>query len=526
MHISFHGGVREVTGSMHLLDTGTDRILMDCGMFQGRRKESNIKNRAFPFDGGIISNMVLSHAHIDHSGRIPVLTRENFKGRIVCTRATADACRLLLLDSAYIQESDAEYLNYKTLRHMLYKLKSGDTQASLTSSDIRQIKQMLKKDRYALNTETINALMAELHLERVEPLYTISDAEHALTFLEGHPYQQTVTVGHQTTCRFYDAGHILGAAITGLRVEQGERARTIMYTGDIGRFDKPILKNPAHAFGSDMRDVDLLIMESTYGDRLHEPIEELKPALQRVIEQTVARGGALLIPAFAYGRTQELIYYLHELYNEGVVPRIPIFVDSPLAIRLTRVFVEHPEVYDRETHATFLEQGLNPFQFKQLHFIETVKGSMALMRAKSPHIVISAAGMCEAGRILHHLRYKIHNPANTILIVGYMARHTLGRRILELGEEYAQQGRKGKPPEVRILNKTYPLAAHVVRLGGFSAHADRDEMLHFLQTSNLNIKQIAVVHGEADQSDAFVTFLRRHGYQASSPFPGETITLA
>lgn len=525
MHITFYGGVREVTGSMHLLDTGVDRILLDCGMFQGRRRESNLKNRSLPFDSRIITNLVLSHAHIDHSGRIPLLTRERFRGRVICTRATADACGLLLLDSGHIQESDAAYLNYKTLRSALYQIKAGEDQTPLSAANIRKIKQMLKKGRNELDTETIDRLITRLHLERVTPLYTVSDAEHALSFVEGHPYRHSITVGQHTTARFYEAGHILGSAITGLQVKTAERTWNIMYTGDLGRFDKPILRDPALSFDYDQRVVDLLIMESTYGDRLHEPVEDLKPALQQVIKDTVARNGSLLIPAFAYGRTQELIYYLHELYREGAVPRIPVFVDSPLAIRLTRVFGEHPEVYDRETHRAFLEKGLNPFHFKDLHFIETVKGSMALMRARSPHIVISAAGMCEAGRILHHLRYKIHNPANTILIVGYMAQHTLGRRILDLGTAYQQEGRQGPPPEVSILNKSYPLAARVARLGGFSAHADRDEMLHFLKYSGLHIRQIAVVHGEEAQSDAFVAYLQQNGYTASAPWPGETITL-
>ena len=237
------------------------------------------------------------------------------------------------------------------------------------------------------------------------------------------------------------------------------------------------------------------------------------------------RGGTILIPSFAFGRTQELLYVLHELYNENEVPRFPVYVDSPLATKITRVFAEHPEVYDQETHKAFLQQGKNPFQFDQVNFVGSVAESMALNRDETPHIVVSASGMCEAGRILHHLRYKIHNSKNTILIVGYMAQHTLGRRILEQGEEYEKSGRKGKPPLLRFMNKEYPLKAQVVKLGGFSAHADKNEMRRFLQESNLKVKRIALVHGEEDQSLAFADDLRNDGFAVVVPRKGETINV-
>jgi metallo-beta-lactamase family protein len=264
-------------------------------------------------------------------------------------------------------------------------------------------------------------------------------------------------------------------------------------------------------------------MESTYGDRLHEPAADMRPRLAQVIADTVGRGGSVVIPSFAFGRTQELLYMIHELYSAGEVPKVPVYVDSPLATKITRVFGEHPELYDRETHASFLQRGKNPFFFPQLRFVSEVEESMALMRDDRPHIVISASGMCEAGRILHHLRYKIHGEKNTILIVGFMARHTLGRRILERGEEYAAGGRKGDPPVVKIFNKEYPLRAQVVKLGGFSAHGDQSEMLRFLKESNLKVEKIALVHGEEDQCLAFADALKGEGYAVTVPRAGETL---
>ena len=524
MHITFHGAVREVTGSMHLLATEEDHILLDCGLFQGRRKEAAEKNRVLPFDPALITNMVLSHAHIDHSGRIPLLTRKGFPGRILCTRATADACRYLLLDSAHIQEQDAEYLNYKTVRGALSQGPNINGRP-MGKRKYAQLKKMLKKGRTRINAEAIAQLMHRYHLESVVPLYTTEDAERALEQIDGIPYRHTATVGRNLTVTFYEAGHILGSAVSIIRYSASGRQQTLGYTGDLGRFDKPILRNPALNFEEGDRQIDLLIMESTYGDREHEPVVDLKPRLKEILQVTFARGGCVLIPSFAYGRTQELLYIIHELYDEGVVKRVPVYVDSPLAANITKVFGEHPEVYDQETQETFLRNGENPFDFKQVHFTSSVEDSMRLMRETKPHIIISASGMCEAGRILHHLRYKIHNPLNTVLIVGFMAQHTLGRRILELGEQYAAGGRQGNAPLVKILNKEYPLKAQVVKLGGFSAHADKHEMLRFLKESNLQIKRIAVVHGEEEQSTAFAELLRSKGYTAVVPKAGQTLAI-
>ena len=368
-------------------------------------------------------------------------------------------------------------------------------------------------------------LVDEIDIEAVVPLYSMEDAEDALESFEGYPYRRTATIGKDATCTFYEAGHILGSALSMIKVRNNGRWYTVCYTGDIGRFNKPIIKDPALHFEATDQDIDFMVMESTYGNRFHDPIKDLKQGLKTILNETIERGGSIIIPAFAYGRTQELLYVLHELYNDKEVSRIPVFVDSPLATNITRVFGEHPEVYDLETHETFLQKGHNPFYFDQVHFVGSVEESMALNREEKPHIVISASGMCEAGRVLHHLRHKIHNRRHTILIVGYMAQNTLGRRILEQGLAYEEAGRKGPPPMLKFLNKIYPLKARVRQLGGFSAHGDRDEMVRFLKTSNLRIKNIAVVLGEEDQSIAFAQHLQSEGFSAFVPNPGDTIRI-
>lgn len=525
MFATFYGATREVTGSMHLLQTDSDRILLDCGIFQGRRKECEQKNKTLPFDPKIITNMVLSHAHMDHSGRIPLLTKNHFSGRVICTRATQDACQYLLRDSAHIQESDADYLNYKTVRSALHR--SGQTTGTPKVSKRRQkdVQHLLKQNKNELKRETIIALLAQYRLERVEPLYTQADVENALQFFDGYPYAQPISVGNDTHCTFYEAGHILGSAISIITTRENGRNFTIGYTGDLGRFSKPIIKNPTLEFAETDRNLDLLILESTYGDRLHESAGDTKARLKKILIETVERGGTLLIPAFAFGRAQEIIYELHQLYNNNEVPTVPIHVDSPLASNITKVFGEHPELYDREAHATFLEKGLNPFMFNKINYVKSVEESMALMREERPHIVIASSGMCEAGRILHHLRYKIHNAKNTILMVGFMAQHTLGRRILEEGTAYEKAGRPDPAPMMTFYNKSYPLKAHVAYINGFSAHADKEEMERFLKTSNLKVKRIAIVHGEEDQALAFARHLASQGYPVTVPRSGEILKI-
>lgn len=525
MYVTFYGAVREVTGSMHMISTDFDRVLLDCGLFQGRRKESAEKNRVMPIDPSILTNVILSHAHIDHSGRLPLLVKNNFQGQIMTTRATGDVCNYLLPDSAHIQESDADYLNYKNARHILTQQGKTGNGEKISKRESERIRKILKTGKNRVNKTVVKDLARKYSLEEIEPLYSTEDARFALGFFSGRSYKEPFALGKDMTCTFYEAGHILGSAISIIKYRTQGCQKTICYTGDLGRFDKPILRNPETMFEEGDRNVDLLIMESTYGDRTHEAHGDLRTKLIHELTSAYERGGTVVIPSFALGRSQELIYVIHELFDKKDVPAMPVYVDSPLASSLTTVFGEHPELYDQETHKTFLEQGKNPFEFKKIKFVASVEESMALMRDEKPHIVISASGMCEVGRILHHLRYKIHNPVNTILIVGFMAMHTLGRRIVELSEKFEQNGRKGSPPVVKILGKEYPLAARVVKMGGFSAHADRDEMMTFLKKSNLNVKKVAVVHGEEDGSLKFAAHLEKNGFQAVVPRRGDTIKI-
>lgn len=524
MQVTFYGAAREVTGSAHLLHTDSDCVLLDCGLFQGHRKEANIKNRSLPVDPRIFTNVVLSHAHVDHSGRLPLLAKNGFNGRIVSTRATASAAEFLLLDSAHIQESDANYLNYKTVRSFLAETGKSRKDMVITNSEKRKARKALRENG-RLNVTKINKLIKEHRLEFVEPLYRTEDAVQAISLFDGQPYNLETTIGTDMSVTFLEAGHILGSAISLIKAKENGDDFTILYTGDLGRFESPILKDPETNIPEEAKSPDLLIIESTYGDRLHDPVAGLKGKLKEAIKTTYNRGGTIIIPSFAFGRSQELIYFLHELYIEGELPRMPVYLDSPLASKITTVFGQHMELYDKEAHETFLEKGINPFAFPEMHIVESVEESMALMREDKPHIVISASGMVEAGRILHHLRYKIHDPKHTILIVGYMAANTLGRRIQEEGLAYEASGRKGPAPEVNILGKRYPLKAQVIKQGGFSAHADRDEILSFLEKSGLKPKKIAVVHGEESSALALARTLEEKGFSVIVPRAGESIRL-
>lgn len=525
MHVSFYGATREVTGSFHTLTTDDDTILLDCGLFQGRRKEAAEKNRVLPLDPHILTNIVLSHAHIDHSGRLPMVTQTDFNGRIFCTRATAHACEFLLLDSAKIQEGDASYINYKTAKGFLAKLKSGGGKKKISKDEMNDIKSLLKSGAHRLKTEAIEQLLLKHHLEIINPLYTMAAAEESLDYFQGMPYKKSVTIGRDLACTFYDAGHILGSAMSVIQYKHGGQTKTVVYSGDLGRFDKPIIQDPTLQFAEEHRDVDLFIMESTYGNRLHDPVIDMKPQLKNVLIETFERGGSVIIPSFSYGRTQELIYFLHELYIADEIPPMPVYVDSPLATKITQVFGEHLETFDKDTHAAFLERGINPFSFEQLKFVQSVEESMALNRDSRSHIVLAGSGMCEGGRVLHHLRHKIHDERNTVLIVGYMGENTFGRLIQKKGEEYEAAGRKGSAPTVRFYNKDYPLKARVVTLGGFSAHGDKKELTRVLKESNLRIKKIALVHGEEDQSLAFADYLRGEKFDVFVPRHGQSITV-
>jgi metallo-beta-lactamase family protein len=525
MHVTFYGATREVTGSFHVLTTDHDTILMDCGLFQGKRKEAEAKNKILAVDPKLLTNMILSHAHIDHSGRVPMLTRAGFTGQIFCSRATAATTAYLLRDSAKIQEGDASYLNYKTARTFLAQMKTGNGKTAISADDMQAIKKLLKSNHHILKDEVIEKLLRDHHLEVIRPLYSSAEAEDSLGSFSGIPYRETVTIGQDLSCTFYEAGHILGSAMSVIQWQGNGRTKTLLFSGDIGRFGKPIIKDPTLDFAPEHRDIDLMIMESTYGNRLHEPVTDMKPLLKKVLCETFDRGGSVIIPAFAYGRTQELIYFLHELYLAGEVPPMPVWVDSPLATDITHVFGQHPEAYDEDAHQAFLSRGINPFDFNQLQFVQNVEESMALNREKKSHIVLSGSGMCEGGRVLHHLRHKIHDDRNTILIVGYMGQNTFGRHLQEAGEKYNDNGRRGAAPMVRFLNKEYPLRARVVTLGGFSAHGDRRELLRVLKESNLNVKRIALVHGEEEQTLAFADHLQKEGFQVTVPFHGQAISV-
>jgi len=524
MFAQIFGAAREVTGSFHVLHTDKSRILLDCGLFQGRRKEAEAKNRALPIDPAILTNCVLSHAHLDHSGRIPMLCKGGgFAGQIFTTTTTADACAYLLKDSAKIQENDAAYLNYKTVRNFL----GGVTKDGPKMSDAkrREVKAVLKSSEARLNEEVIARLQEQHHLERIEPLYSIEDVEACLPCFTGFAYRQPFAVAEDVSCTLYDAGHILGSAITILTVTSGDSRKNILFSGDVGRFGKPIVLDPTLDFAEEHREIDLMIMESTYGDRHHEDDGNLKEMLRQALTETFDRGGSVIIPAFAYGRTQELIYFLHELYMENAVRPVPVYIDSPLATNITNVFGRHQENFDSDTQQEFLKKGINPFAFEHLHFVESVEESMAINREQKSHIVIAGSGMCEGGRVLHHLRFRIHDDRNTILIVGYMGQNTFGHLLQAKAAEYEEGGRQGQAPMVRFYNKEYPLRAHVVTLGGFSAHGDYEELLRVIGQSNLHVKKIALVHGEEEQIFPFQKRLQDLGYAVTVPRQGESVTV-
>lgn len=466
MKIQFLGAVRTVTGSMHLLTANGSRILLDCGLYQGRRKESFERNRNLGFDPSTIDTMILSHAHIDHSGNIPTLVKGGFRGNIFTTPASRDLCSAMLRDSGHIQESDAEYVNKRN---------------------------------------------AKKGLPPVEPLYTVEDATESLKYFVGLGYDRPLTVAPGVTLTFRDAGHILGSAVVVLDIEEDGKKSRLVFTGDLGRKDMPILRDP-----HPVKDVDYLITESTYGDRLHDPVETTDRALRDVVNGTYQRGGKVIVPAFAVGRTQELVYTLHRLTEARKIPHMSIFVDSPLAVNVTEVFRLHPECYDEELRE-FISTGNNrdPFGFHRLTYIRAVERSKELNFLREPAIIISASGMCEAGRILHHLKNNIEDPRNTVVIVGWQAPHTLGRRLVE------------RRPVVKIFGEEYQLNATVETINGFSAHADRAGLLDYARQLNAGqIKKAFVVHGEESSSLALADGLQNQGLRdAVVPKPREEFEL-
>ena len=429
MKITSYGGAENVTGSKHLLEVNGHRILLDCGMFQGSRKESDHKNRVMPFDPKQIDAVVLSHAHIDHSGVLPVLAKRGYKGKIYTTCATRDLCSLMLLDSANIQARDAEWLS--------------------------------KKNRAF-----------------VPPLYEDTDVYDIMRRFVCFPYGEPVEIVPKVYVTLQDAGHVLGSAMVCINWQEDGRSRRLIFTGDLGRRNMPILNDPWQPGPA-----DIVLMESTYGDRDHDPIEAMQEELARIIRTTYDRRGKIIVPSFALERAQEIIYALKALEMRDAIPPMPVYVDSPLTVNITEVFRMHTECFDAEIQNVMRDAG-DPFQLKQIHYITRLEDSMRLNTLSEPCVIISAAGMCEHGRILHHLRNNCANPKNTILIVGFQAKNTLGRRIVE------------RQPRIKIFGIERQLNAEVKIMNGFSAHAGRSELVAFGQRFKDCAQSLMLVHGE------------------------------
>jgi len=466
VQIEFIGGARTVTGSQHLLHINGKKILLECGLFQGKRSETYDRNKNFKFNPAEIDVMILSHAHIDHSGNIPNLVSKGFKGLIYATSATVDLCQIMLRDSAHLQEKDIEFVN----------------------------KKRKKKNEEAL-----------------DPLYTLEDVEKAMDQFVGVQYNRAIDLYPGIRVTFRDAGHILGSAGVFLEIEEKDgRKINLGFSGDIGRPDSPVIKSP-----DVLRDLDVLIMESTYGNRLHSPAEEVEEDFSTTINEVINNGGKVIIPAFAVGRTQTIVYMLHKLFDQNRIPEIPIYVDSPLAVDATAVFRSHPECLDRETGRIFLEEGSDPFGFGRLKYIKKTEESKELNDKKGPMIIISASGMAEGGRILHHLANNIGNPKNLILFVGYAAEHTLARRIMD-GDK-----------KVNIFGEEYDVNAKIKIMDYFSGHADQKELLGYLRLNTQNkLKSIFLVHGEEDMALPLREKIIQKGYQnVQYPASGEIINI-
>jgi metallo-beta-lactamase family protein len=448
MHIEFQGAARTVTGSMHVVEVNGQRLLLDCGLYQGRRAEADALNRSLPFDPRQLDAVVLSHAHVDHCGNLPSLVRAGFRGRIYCTAATRDLAACMLMDSARLQENDLDYLN---------RVRRRQGQPP------------------------------------VAPLYTEADVPPVLKRMVSLGYGEVFEPSAGVRAHFVDAGHILGSASVVLDLTADGQTRRLLFSGDVGRPDLPILRSPETADG-----VDYLVMESTYGDRLHDHATDALDQLEGVVRETYDAGGVLLIPAFALGRAQELVYRLNQLWEAGRLPPIDVFVDSPLAADVTQVFRLHPECYDDEMRQAVLSEGdHDPLGFKKLRIIRSADQSKQLNDLARPAVIISPSGMCEGGRVLHHLRRRLGDRRTTVMFVGYQGENTLGRKLLD-----------GVSP-VRIFDEEHEVRARILRADSYSAHADRDELLAWFDQVQATgtLRRVFLVHGEAPAMDAFATAL-------------------
>ncbi len=443
MHLSFLGAAEMVTGSNYLLKTNKHNILIDCGLFQGNKEMEKLNFKDFPYDPADIDILLLTHAHIDHSGRIPKLVKDGFKGRIISTKATFDLSEVMLLDSAKIQEYDAEWENKKRKR-------SG--------------------------------------LEPIEPLYTTEDAEQSFKYFETYLYGQKIDINGEISFKFRDAGHILGSSILEIWVTEDEKTIKLVFSGDLGMPGRPIIGEPEY-----IDYADYLIMESTYGDRNHPPLKENAGKLIEIIKKTVLRGGSVIIPSFAVGRTQGLIYELNHYYEYNEVEeymKIPVYIDSPMAVTATEVFQKNSGVFNNKTQDLILK-GDNPFRFENLKYIKSTEESIALNKADYPKVIISASGMATAGRIRHHLKHNLWNPKNSLVFVGYQAEGSLGRILLD--------GVK----KVKLLGEEIDVALEIYDLEGFSAHADQGFMIKWLSQFKNKPQKVFVVHGEKEVAEIF-----------------------
>ncbi len=466
MFLEFYGATDTVTGSMHRLHVGEVDILLDCGLFQGHRAEANQRNREVPSWAAKSHCLVLSHAHIDHSGNIPSLVKRGFEGNVYCTPPTRDLCSVMLRDAALIQEQDARHLNKRFQR--------------------------------------------EGSREHVEPIYTIDDAQQAIAQMVSLPLHRSLLIAPGVTLTFHNAGHVLGSALTLLDLEEAGRHVRLLYTGDLGRRELPLLEAPEI-----LKNIDFLLIESTYGNRMHPTIETLDDHLAEIVNETIKRGGRVLIPSFALERAQEVLYALERLHNRKKVPRVPIYIDSPLAIAITEIYKLHPESLDTDVRLQLLNHD-DPFSPPGLQYVSDVAASRRLQESSEPCIVIAGSGMCEGGRILHHLMHGLEDPRNSVVIVGFMAQHTLGRRLVE-------ERRK-----VKVFGVDRDVRARVHALDGLSAHADRKDLVDFVRKVSAvgHVKRVALVHGEEEARDALGAALREQGVPQVIPATkGERIPL-
>jgi metallo-beta-lactamase family protein len=447
---------------MHRVEAAGRSVLLDCGLFQGRRAEAMQRNSNLPFAPKDIDAVVLSHAHIDHCGNLPTLLKRGYPGPVYCTPASRDLLAVMLGDSARIQQEDADYLNRRRSR--------GES--------------------------------------RILPLYTVRDVVRTLRACQSVPYDRTVEILPGVQLTFVEAGHLLGSAMVHLQIEQRGQSARLTFTGDVGRPGLPILRDPAP-----VPECDLLISDSTYGGRRHEPIPDTVERLGDIVRRTVARGGKVLIPAFSLGRTQTIVYFLHQLLRAGRLPEVPICVDSPLAASATEVFRLHPECFDEQT-LELLQADPELFAGQHIRYLHSVEESRQLNSEPGPVVIVAASGMCEAGRILHHLKHHIEDPRTTILLIGYQAPDTLGRRLAE------------RLPEVRLLDRVKRLRAEVVSLAGFSSHADHEGLLKLIGPLRGKTKVVRLVHGEPEAAEALAVALREQGFpDVAVPQPGDFVEL-